>query len=57
MKLKENILYYSDKPVTIDLSANQELAASAVPMISFYAQLATWHTVHGTLQPPHALHD
>lgn len=57
MKLKDNISYYSDKPVTIDLSANQELAAAATAMISLYAQLATWHTVHGTLQPPHALHD
>lgn len=52
MKLKDNILHYSDKPVTIDLSANQELAASATAMIPFHAQLATWHTMHGTLQPP-----
>lgn len=48
MKLKENVLYYSDR---IDLSANQELAATAKAMISFYAQLPTWHTVHDTLQP------
>lgn len=50
MKLKNNVSYYSDRQVTIDLSANRELAASLTAMISFYAQLATWHTVHGTLQ-------
>lgn len=44
VKLKDNILYYIDRPLTIDLSANQKLAPSATAMIFFLCTVS--HLAH-----------